>query len=198
MFGSTSRTILSNVTLNSEARADMYAWRIFLVSFNGKSLFLDQSFLSSSAIKLYTDASSDIGFAVVFGKKWASGTWHRVFTSADITLLELFHLVIAIGLFGKFLANHSIVCMTDNAAVVNIVNRSTSRNRTIMKLVRRLVLACLRFNILFRSRHVPGYQNIIADHLSRLQIDKARQKAPWLDATPVPIPAALQPGVLLA
>ena len=114
----------------------------------------------------------------------------QVFTSADITLLELFPLVIAIELFGKFLANHSINCMTDNAAVVSIVNRS------IMKLVRRLVLACLRFNILLRSRHVPGYQNIIADHLSRLQIDKARQKAPWLDATPVPSPAALQPGVV--
>ena len=65
------------VTLNSEARADIDAWRIFLVSFNGRSFVLDQSFLSSSAIKLYTDASTDVGFAVVFGKKWTSGTWHR-------------------------------------------------------------------------------------------------------------------------
>ena len=66
-----------------------------------------------------------------------------------------------------------------------------------MKLVRQLVLACLKYNILFRSRHIPGYQNVIADHLSRLQIDKARQMAPWLDVAPARIPESLRPEVLL-
>ena len=61
-----------------------------------------------------------------------------------------------------------------------------------MKLVRRLVLACLKYNVLFRCRHVPGYENVIADHLSRLQ-----NVAPWLDCTPVAIPDALKPDVLL-
>ena len=46
-----------------------------------------------------------------------------------------------------------------------------------MKLFQQLVLARLRYNILFRFRHVPGYQNVIADHLSRLQFGKARQMA---------------------
>ena len=58
-------------------------------------MFLDQKFLSSQTIKLYTDASSDIGFAAVFGKKWVAGTCHKPFTSADITLLELYPLVLA-------------------------------------------------------------------------------------------------------
>ena len=39
--------------------ADLAAWQEFLVSFNGKSMFLEQQFLSSTTIKLYTDASSD-------------------------------------------------------------------------------------------------------------------------------------------
>ena len=56
------------VTLNSEARADLYAWQLFLHPFNGKSVFLEQKFLSSQTIKLYTDASSELGFAVIFGK----------------------------------------------------------------------------------------------------------------------------------
>lgn len=67
----------------------------FFLSFNGKSMFLEQRFLSSHTIKLYTDASSDVGFAVVFGKKWIASTWHKPFTSSDITLLELYPLVLA-------------------------------------------------------------------------------------------------------
>ena len=59
------------VTLTSEARADILAWNTFLCSFNGKCMFLDRRFLSSDTIKLYTDASSDIGVASTFGTtKW--------------------------------------------------------------------------------------------------------------------------------
>ena len=105
--------------------------------------------------------------------------------------------MLAAELFGKLLANHCIIFMSDNPGVVDIVNKCTSKNRAIMKLVRRLVLACLKYNVLFRCRHVPGYENVIADHLSRLQIGKARNVAPWLDCRPVAIPDALKPDVLL-
>ena len=37
-----------------------------------------------------------------------------------------------------------------------------------MIFVRRQVLACLKYNILFRARHVPGVKNVLADSLSRL------------------------------
>ena len=39
-----------------------------------------------------------------------------------------------------------------------------------MIFVCRLVLACSKFNILFRARHVPGVKNILADSLSRLEV----------------------------
>ena len=187
-----------HVTLNCEARADLYAWQVFLQSFNGKSMFIEQRFLSSHTIKLYTDASSDIGFAAVFGKKWVAGAWHKPFTSSDITLLELYPLILATELFGQYLANHCILFMSDNSGVVEIINKTTSRNRAIMTLVRKLVLTCLRYNILVRSRHVPGYQNVIADHLSRLQLEKARQVSPWLEPIATKIPDPLRPEVLLA
>ena len=44
--------------------------------------------------KLDSDASSVVGFAVVFGKKLVAGKWHRPFTCADITLLEPYPLVL--------------------------------------------------------------------------------------------------------
>ena len=77
------------VTLKHAARADLYAWKVFLHSFNGKSLFLEQRFLSSDTIKLYTDASSDNGFSVVFGKKWIAG--YDVLNLAPNECYAIFH-----------------------------------------------------------------------------------------------------------
>jgi hypothetical protein len=69
-------------------------------------------------------------------------------------------------------------------AVVFIINRQTSKDPALMKLVRRLVLRALRFNILFRAHHIPGVDNIAADHLSRLQIQEFRKSFPNMDKLP--------------
>ena len=44
-----------------------------------------------------------------------------------------------------------------------------------MYLIHRLVLTCLRFSIMFQAHHIPGKNNVLADHLSRLQTAKFRQ-----------------------
>ena len=53
-----------HITLNIEARADLAAWSIFMESFNGKSLILNEKWLHSEKIHLYSDA---------FGKYWFAG-----------------------------------------------------------------------------------------------------------------------------
>ena len=50
-----------------------------------------------------------------------------------------------------------------------------------MKLIRRLVIQGLRFNIFFSARHIPGLGNVIADKLSRLQMVEFRRVAPYMD-----------------
>ena len=52
-------------------------------------------------------------------------------------------------------------------AVVEIINKQSSKDRTLKRLVRRLVLAGLKFNVLFKAKHIPGKSNVVADHLSR-------------------------------
>ena len=57
-----------------------------------------------------------------------------------------------------------------------------------MKLLRFFVLKCLKFNISYRARHVPGKINCIANALSRFQMSRFRKEAPtaeW-EGTPVP------------
>lgn len=41
-----------------------------------------------------------------------------------------------------------------------------------MTLVRRFVLACMKFNVLIRADHIAGSKDILTDLLSRFQIDK--------------------------
>ena len=39
-----------------------------------------------------------------------------------------------------------------------------------MFFVRRLVLICLEYNIVFKAKHIAGVKNRLADSLSRLQV----------------------------
>jgi hypothetical protein len=76
-------------------------------------------------------------------------------------------------------------------AVVQIVNKQSSKDSTLMKLVRRLVIASLKFNVWFKAKHIPGKFNIIADHLSRLKFQEARRAAPWINPHPTSVPHQL-------
>ena len=66
--------------------------------------------------------------------------------------------------------NHSILFFTDNEALVHVINKQSCRDKVLMVLVRKLMLVCLEYNILFKAKHIPGTHNILADSLSRLQV----------------------------
>jgi hypothetical protein len=63
--------------LNSEARADISTWQIFIQTFNGKSVFLKDHWQNSESLNLYTDASGNVGFAAVLVFSGLSGTPKR-------------------------------------------------------------------------------------------------------------------------
>ena len=91
------------------------------------------------------------------------------------------------------MANHSVLFLTDNQAVVEVINKQSAKNSHLMRLIRRLVVTAMKFNVYFKAKHIPGKTNIIADKLSRFQEGIARQMAPWLQAHPAQLPASLQP-----
>lgn len=60
--------------------------------------------------------------------------------------------------------------------------------------MRKLVLICLQFNMLFKAKHVRGINNGPADSLSRLQIRRFQQMAPsYMDNMRREIPISLRP-----
>jgi hypothetical protein len=62
-----------------------------------------------------------------------------------------------------------------------------------MVLIRDLVLTSLKYNIIFKAKHIPGVDNTRADLISRLQVVQFKQISPGVDELPTPIPESLQP-----
>lgn len=52
-------------------------------------------------------------------------------------LLELFPIVIAVEMWGHKMSNHKIVFHSDKLATVCVLNKQTSKDLSMMKLVRR-------------------------------------------------------------
>jgi len=182
------------VRLTKAVKGDLSTWLAFLSDFNGCSFFLDEGWHTSATLQLYTDASGSKGFGAVFGNRWCYGVWPESWKSFHISALEFYPIVLSVMLWGNMMRNQRITFFTDNEALVHVINKCSCRDQTLMAFVRKLVLACLQYNILFRAKHVPGVHNEIADSLSRLQIDRFRCIAPpIMERSPTSIPLHLLP-----
>ena len=175
------------IRLTREARADLRAWSSFLDNFNGRVMCLPEAWESSKVLKLFSDASGK-AYAAVLGHQWIQGSFPEAWLSKNIAVKELLPIALALRLWGPKLANKRIIFMTDNEAIVAVINHQSSKHPELMSLVRSLVMSSLQNNILFIAKHIPGRHNVIADFLSRYQVAKALKMAPWLDPQPLATP----------
>lgn len=77
---------------------------------------------------------------------------------------------------------------TDNKALVEILNKKSSKSKQVMQLVRPLILVAMLNNIHFKAFHIEGYKNSIADSISRKQWEKFWTLVPEADVNPLTIP----------
>ncbi|MES9882579.1 MAG: hypothetical protein ABW185_17050 [Sedimenticola sp.] len=147
--------------------------------------------------QIFSDSAGGIGlgFGAYFNKHWTyaawPGSWHEHGLTKDITMLELFPILVALHIWGEELRNKKIIFNCDNIAVVHILNSMTSKSESVMILVRRLAIVCFQYNVVLKAKHVKGYTNSLCDALSRLQLDKFRTLAPEADAEPGVVPSHL-------
>lgn len=109
----------------------------------------------------------------------------------QIAVKELFPTTRTLEIWGHCMENHKVVFLSDNQAIVEVINKKSCRDPILMSLVRRIVFAALHFNIMFRAQHIPGETNVVADHLSRFQFQKAKLVAPWLSDHQTVVPLNL-------
>lgn len=120
--------------LDKESRADLKAWSIFIDKFNGRAFFPSGVEHTSHSLHLFTDASN-LAYGGVFGTKWFYGTFAEHWLDYHISVREFFPIVVAMEMWGATLSNSSIVFHSDNSAVVHIINRNTSKDPNLMKLI---------------------------------------------------------------
>lgn len=175
--------------LTTEARADLEAWTLFIEGFNGTAIMLEDTWNSSATLHLYTD-SSNTGFGGYLKNRYFADTWplNSIWQHCHITVKELYPIVLALEVWGHRLQNKCIVFHSDNEAVVYIINRQTSKDKTLMKLVRRLVLCTIKHNVMFQATHIPGLENRLADLLSRQQVDQYLDECMWQNQVRETIP----------
>lgn len=80
---------------------------------------------------------------------------------------------------------------TDNEALVAVLRHMITREPMANKLLRTLALLCLRENIVLRVEHIPGVENVRADLLSRLQVDRFLAVSEVTEREATDIPAIL-------
>ena len=124
------------IRITREVREDLHMWAEFLANFNGRTIFMAEQWLSSTSLNLFTDASGTLGYGAVLGSSWVYGIWSQQWVSQNITLLELYPIVLAVQIWGNRLANGRIIFHTDNQALVPIINTQSSNDRAIIYLVR--------------------------------------------------------------
>lgn len=174
------------VRLGDEFIHDLCWWREFSATFNGRNLMTKYNYGQGP---WFCTHSCMGGYGLWSGSDWQAGYfnvslspgiarldpchghWMNVHIdddSSNINVLELIPVWLGVRRFASICSNFHVVCYTDNANVMTMINKGISSNSTCMCIIRDLFWICANNNIHLTARHIPGKDNIIADVLSRI------------------------------
>jgi hypothetical protein len=123
-------------------KEDMRMWFKFLSNFNGKLVFLNETFISSTTVELHTDAAQSNGYGGIYKSKWFYGAFSDDWKNTNIITLEFYLIIVALEMWRSLWRN-----LTDNEALVAVINKQTSQYNRVMK-----TTYCSRQNIYLGKR----------------------------------------------
>ena len=153
---------------------------------------LDVHRVSSAHHKFFSDTSGQ-GYAAVLGDRWIHGSFPPQWKDVNITTKELVPMYFAFSMWAPILSIKNIIFLVDNSAVVDVLKSQTSKDPTLMSLLRLMVVAAMLHNIQFYADHIRGKHNVVCDLISRFHVQKALQMDPWLEKQPHQVPLELLP-----
>jgi len=141
-------------------------WSEFLATWNGRCFIQ----YSQSALSLELHRCVWFRLWWVFRGSWFSAPWPSDLVLDNIAVLELFAVYTAICLWKSKLGNKQILFFSDNEALVHVWSSGSSRCKPLMAIVQALFFLYVGHNIFVSIKHIPGYTNVLAGSLSRLQV----------------------------
>ena len=131
------------IWLNKEVKEDLKLWLSFFCHFNGRSFFLEEHWLSSTNLNLFTDASGALGFGVIVGSHWCYGKWPPRWEHKNIAILEFCLIVLSLHLWGEAMCNQCILFCTYNESLVHVINKQSCKDKSVF--ARKLLPICLQY-----------------------------------------------------
>ena len=178
--------------LNTSFRADLYWWYTFISSWNGVSILYRLNQQAPDA-EFFTDASGSWGCAALWEGHWFQLPWTSTpsFASASIAPKELLPVVLAAGTWGYNWVGKTILCHSDNEAVVSVINTGSCREPHLAHMMRCLFFIEAKLNFTIIAEHIPGKRNTDADALSRDGMLAFLSSHPQADHLPMPLRPSL-------
>eukprot|EP00741_Cyanophora_paradoxa_P009127 tig00000145_g8839.t1 len=163
-------------TLHPGFHADLRWWRFLLAERHGVRLLPTSArWADSRELRLETDASG-VGFGAVFGDAWLFGAWaDHSDIPASMPWRELMAIVIAATTWGPQWYRRRIHFHTDCEPVALAIANGYSPRPGFAALLRTLYALSVLHSFEFRATHIAGLSNVLADPLSRLQIEQFRR-----------------------
>ena len=192
-LSTTVKELHHHVHLSAASREDIRMWMLFLRQWNGICMFHDVTTTAASDMELYTDAALTLGYGGYYNGHWFSEKWPSDLPEfRDITIsmafLELYPIVVAALLWGSRWSGRRILFHCDNLSTVHIIRKGRSPVYSIMCLMRQLTWLAAKYNFYVTAEHIPGVNNVYADMLSRLQVQKFKELVPQADTRPQKCP----------
>ena len=180
-----------HIRLNKGFQSDLEWWALFLPTWNGIAM-MSSVCLTQPTATVTSDASGRWGCGAFSSDgQWFQYRWPASWESVHITVKELVPLVVVAAFWGRNWQGQTVLCHSDNAAVVSIINTGRSKDQLAMHLTRSLFFFTAQSGCILQAVHVEGRLNVAADALSRDNLSLFRHQVPDAHPTPTSIPKEL-------
>ena len=170
----------------AEAFRDLLWWKYHASESNGITL------IPASARKISIVCKTDAcltGGAAVFDSHWFYTKLCDSALPAETIAAKEFHIVVlSLQTWGPVWKGKPLLFHVDNMNVVNICNKKTAKNKTLMLYVRNFLLLAAKFSIpTYEMVHISSKDNFLADSLSRKCFSVVQDPQYRLNSSPDPI-----------
>ena len=182
------------IRLNRSFRSDLAWWACFVERWNGISFLHPVETLPIRRVA--SDASGHWGCGAWSGDEWFQWQWSATTGPLQIAVKEMIPVVLGCAIWGHAWAGCRIIWRCDNQAVVACLGSRTSRDPTLMHLIRNIVFLEAYGGFHIQAEYIDTHANHVADDLSRNRLSSFFLKVPNASRLPSLPPAAIA-GLLL-
>ena len=103
----------------------------------------------------FTDASGSWGCGACWENSWTQCPWDVAWNEKSIAAKELLTILLAAAMWGPYWPGNQVLVQSDSMSVINVIVANTSKDKTIMHLLRGLHFICAFKNVIkLKSYHI--------------------------------------------